>query len=284
MASVVRETPRVNASSEPSAATPAPTRTTGTSQGVPAARTASATGAVASTRASDPSTARTATATHAYTTSVMPKASGIPRGMVRAGSRTSSPRVAITGVPGERAEQQTGRLEHAARTARGPDAKPPCIGLTRHQTPDHHGSEDSQDHRHDHARQPRGLLDSAVVHRGQRHHGRDRHGVLLSRPDVRAHGERHRRTGGRLADRERPAREITPEHTPSRSRPYTYVPPYRQRPDTERRGEPTTWRCSRRPRRRRRARGAARILPREPREPRARGRRRSRLRSSSRDR
>ncbi len=116
-----------------------------------------------------------------------------------------------TGVPGEGEEQQTAGLEHPAGPARQPDVQPPGIGLRRRQTPDHHGSEDRQDHTHDRPCQPRGLLDTAVVHRGQQHHGGDRHGVRLVRPDVRAHGERHRRAGGRLADHEGPAREVAPE-------------------------------------------------------------------------
>lgn len=49
MARVVRETPRISASSEPNATTAAPTRTTGPSQSVPAsaARATSDSGAVA---------------------------------------------------------------------------------------------------------------------------------------------------------------------------------------------------------------------------------------------
>lgn len=46
-----------------------------------------------------PNTAITATATRAYTARVMPSASGMARGIVRAGSRTSSPSVAMRRWP-----------------------------------------------------------------------------------------------------------------------------------------------------------------------------------------
>ena len=97
MASEVLETPSISDSSEPSAAAAAPARTTGSKPPAPAARTASAKGAAAVANRSGPSTASAVIATVVYTARVM--ASEIPtaRGMVRAGSRTSSPRVAIRG-------------------------------------------------------------------------------------------------------------------------------------------------------------------------------------------
>src|SRR5690606_33634025 len=99
MASVVRETPRINASSDPTAATTAPARTTGVSQPAPAASTTSDNGAVAVANPSAPSVTSAATPTSVYTTTVIAKAIGTARGMVRAGSRTSSPRVAIRAYP-----------------------------------------------------------------------------------------------------------------------------------------------------------------------------------------
>ena len=95
MASAVRETPRINASSEPSAATAAPTVTTGTSPAGPPARTASANGAADT--ASRPGAQH---AQHGERHSGIdhqrdPERQGDRRGIVRAGSRTSSPSVAI---------------------------------------------------------------------------------------------------------------------------------------------------------------------------------------------
>ncbi|CKS39818.1 Uncharacterised protein [Mycobacterium tuberculosis] len=95
IAKVVRETPRIKASSEPNAATAAPICTTGISQFTPATRMASDNGAAARASRCGPNTAITATATMAYTARVMPSASGMARGIVRAGSRTSSPSVAM---------------------------------------------------------------------------------------------------------------------------------------------------------------------------------------------
>jgi hypothetical protein len=68
-------------------------------RGKPAARTASASGAFAEASAALPNSLSTATATTAYTTRVMPSAIGMARGIVRAGSRTSSPSVAILAYP-----------------------------------------------------------------------------------------------------------------------------------------------------------------------------------------
>ncbi len=85
----------MSASSEPSAATAAPTRTIGTKPGCPAEETASASGAVADASVVLPSSASTVTATAAYTSSVRPSEMRMARGIVRAGSSTSSPRVAM---------------------------------------------------------------------------------------------------------------------------------------------------------------------------------------------
>ncbi len=95
MAKVVRETPRISDSNDPSAAATAPARTTGTSSGMPATRTVSANGVVVELNSCGPSTVNAAMATTAYTAVAEASAMGIARGMVRAGSRTSSPRVAI---------------------------------------------------------------------------------------------------------------------------------------------------------------------------------------------
>lgn len=62
---MVRDTPNTRASSDPSAATAAPTCTTGTIHPTPALRTASVSGAVADPNRSAPSTDNTATATAA---------------------------------------------------------------------------------------------------------------------------------------------------------------------------------------------------------------------------
>ena len=59
------------------------------------ARTASATGAADAAVPTGPSTDSTATATTAYTTTAPASAITIARGITRAGSRTSSPSVAI---------------------------------------------------------------------------------------------------------------------------------------------------------------------------------------------
>ena len=201
----------MSASSEPSAATAAPTRTTGTSPGTPAARTASASGAGAPPSPSAPSTERTADGDRRVHHQ---RDAQRERDRARDGARRIPYLLAQGGdprVPGEREEQQTGRLQHPARAAGRARGQPPGVRRPGAQAHDHHGGEDRQHHRHDRPRQPGRLLHAAVVHRGQRHHGRDRHGVRLPRPDVRPHGERHRRAGGGLADDERPAGQVPPE-------------------------------------------------------------------------
>ena len=79
----------------PNVATPAPARTNGPSHDAPLASTTSRSGASLAARSATGTTARTVTATSAYSASTAPRASGIARGIVRAGSRTSSPSVAM---------------------------------------------------------------------------------------------------------------------------------------------------------------------------------------------
>ena len=82
-------------SSTPSDATVAPTRTTGDNAAHLPCSTAVASGATLAARVVAPTAASAQTATSAYTANAMPSASGIARGIVRAGSATSSPSVAI---------------------------------------------------------------------------------------------------------------------------------------------------------------------------------------------
>ena len=95
MARVVRPIPAMRASSAPRLATAAPTPTSGTAQSASTASTALTSGLELDARASEPRARSTETATTAYIATVMPSASGIARGIVRSGSRTSSPSVAI---------------------------------------------------------------------------------------------------------------------------------------------------------------------------------------------
>ncbi|SHY13724.1 Uncharacterised protein [Mycobacteroides abscessus subsp. abscessus] len=81
------------------AATTAPIRTTGSIHPAPAAVTASSRGVAELASREGPSVVKTANATTAYTTSAIPRAIGMARGMVRAGSRTSSPSVAMRAYP-----------------------------------------------------------------------------------------------------------------------------------------------------------------------------------------
>ena len=85
----------MSASRAPSAATPAATRTTGSAHVQPAAPTTSTSGATDAASRSGPSAPSAAVPTAAYTTTTMPNAIAIARGIVRDGSRTSSPSVAM---------------------------------------------------------------------------------------------------------------------------------------------------------------------------------------------
>ncbi len=87
--------PAMRASSAPRDAAAAPIRTTGWVQPHPEAAATSARGAVDAAVASGPSTASTVTATIAYTATARPRASTMARGIVRRGSLTSSPIVAM---------------------------------------------------------------------------------------------------------------------------------------------------------------------------------------------
>ena len=95
IASVVRDTPGIRLSSTPRAAMPAPIRTTGASWSSGDELTTRASGAPLSAMPATGSAARTVMPTIAYTASTPVRARGIAFGMVVAGSRTSSPSVAI---------------------------------------------------------------------------------------------------------------------------------------------------------------------------------------------
>ncbi len=95
MASSVRAMPAMSTSREPSAATPAATRTTGSAQLHPAAATTSTSGAPEAASSCGPSDTRAAEPTATYTVMTIANAMPIARGIVREGSRTSSPSVAM---------------------------------------------------------------------------------------------------------------------------------------------------------------------------------------------
>jgi hypothetical protein len=95
MASAVREMPGSRLSRTPSDATAAPTRTTGASPGTADPSTTTRSGAVDPRSASSGMVPTTTTPTARYTVATTPSAIGTARGMVRSGSRTSSPRVAM---------------------------------------------------------------------------------------------------------------------------------------------------------------------------------------------
>ena len=133
--------------------------------------------------------------------------------MVRAGSRTSSPRVAIRAYPANAKNNRPAACSTPPTAAPAPTSSRAASAAPEARRSNNDGSQDGEYHGHDRARQPGRLLYAGIVHRGQRHHGRDGHRVRLRRPDVRADRQRHRRTGGGLADHERPARQIPPEVT-----------------------------------------------------------------------
>jgi hypothetical protein len=91
--------PASSASSAPSEASAAPMRTTGARGPAPAACTAVVSGATAAASRSGPAASSAATPTTRYTATVISRAMGMARGMVRRGSRTSSPMVAMRAYP-----------------------------------------------------------------------------------------------------------------------------------------------------------------------------------------
>ena len=91
----VRPIPAIKASRAPSEAAAPPTRTTTSVQSPALTWPTAASGVAVAAVPAGPSTASTVTATTAYSVTVMASAITIARGMVRAGSTTSSPRVAI---------------------------------------------------------------------------------------------------------------------------------------------------------------------------------------------
>ncbi len=114
------------------------------------------------------------------------------------------------GVAREGEEQQASALQqsHGAPVR---TVQPPRIGRPRGQAHHDHPGQHRQDRRNDQPGDTGRLLNSAVARGGQRHHRRDGHGMLLPGPEVRTHGEGHRRTGRGLADHESPAGQIPPE-------------------------------------------------------------------------
>jgi hypothetical protein len=91
--------------------------------------------------------------------------------------------------------------------------QPRAVHVTEAEHDDHHRCEHRQHQRDDDPRKHRGLLDTGVVHRGQRDHGGHCHRVRPVRPHVVADCQRHRRTRRRLADDEAPPGGIAPELT-----------------------------------------------------------------------
>jgi hypothetical protein len=87
--------PVISANRAPTDARAAPTRTTGSTDPRSAADNTDTNGDVDEASTSEPPATNAATPTTTYTATVIPNASGIARGMVRAGSRTSSPIVAM---------------------------------------------------------------------------------------------------------------------------------------------------------------------------------------------
>ena len=155
IASVVRETPSSSASSEPSAATAAPTPDHGTERRPPAARTASASGAVERSQPGRPEFRQHGDRDHGVDdqrdaqrerNGARNGAGGIAHLLAEGGD---------AGIPGEREEQQARRLKHAAERRRR-HRRPSRAASTspKPRIDDHHGGEDGQHHRDDDPREP----------------------------------------------------------------------------------------------------------------------------------
>ena len=222
--------------------------------GKPAARTASASGALADASPALPNSPAPRPRPPRTPTSVMPSAIGIARGMVRAGSRTSSPSVAMRAYPANAKNSSPAACStprDADVVAQSPAASRPTSPKPRTTTTTAASTASTT------ATMIRvssaDLLDAGVVHRGQRDHGRHRDRVRQGRPRVVADCQRHRRAGRRLADDEAPARRCNPRtRRAARGRRRRC----RRTADTARPAAPTTSRCSRRRRPRPPARSA----------------------------
>ena len=113
-------------------------------------------------------------------------------------------------VAGEGEEQQPGCLQHAGGCSSAlPD--PGCLGPPRGGHHRNHAGEHREHRGDDHPGEPGGLLDAAVVHRGEADHRRHRDRVGVGRPEVQPDGQCHRGARCRLADDEAPAGQVAPE-------------------------------------------------------------------------
>ena len=211
IASVVRDTPRMSASSEPSAATAAPDADHRFEAGKP-----SGANRFGQRRGRRRQPGRTQFAQRRHRHDRVDDQGDPERDRYRAGNGAGGVAHLLTqggdpGVARERKEQQPGGLQHTADADVVAKHQPRSVGIAEAEDHHHHGRQHGQHHRHDDPGEQRRLFNPGVVQRGQRHDRGNRDRVRVARPHVVAHGERHGRARGRFADDEAPARGVTPE-------------------------------------------------------------------------
>jgi hypothetical protein len=204
----------MRASSEPSAATAAPIRTTGASQPAPAASTAF--DRVRQRRGGVGQGAWPQRQERGDGDDRVDKQGDGERDGDGAadGARGIADFLAERGdarVSGEGEEQQAGGAQDAAEARVVSDVEPCGLRWARGEGDDDDGGEHREHDRDDRAGQPRRLSHAGVVHRRQHHDGRDRHQSGLTRPHIGPDDECHGRARRCLADDESPAGQVSPE-------------------------------------------------------------------------